>query len=242
MFIDKIKVQVTGGGGGRGCMSFLREKFVAYGGPNGGDGGRGGRVTFEATENEQNLNALRYKSHFEAKRGQHGMGKQCHGKAGDDVLVMVPIGTIVRDVEDDMKVVIDLDEDGATFIAAKGGEGGKGNMCFATSTNRAPRKTSDPTDGEYREYELELKIIADIGLVGYPNAGFHVAIPFPPGKRLKHRRLRANVPRYFDWEYNGATEMIYNRYYERRPNENRSEHYFNPDYIKNELLKNKHYK
>lgn len=171
MFVDKIKVQVTAGDGGRGCVSFLREKFVAFGGPNGGDGGRGGNVIFEATENEQNLNALRYKSHFEAKRGQHGMGKQCHGKAGADVVVKVPIGTIVRDFEDDMKVVVDLDEHGATFVAAKGGAGGKGNMHFATSTNRAPRKITDPTLGDYREFELELKIIADIGLVGYPNAG-----------------------------------------------------------------------
>ncbi len=170
MFVDRVTIKVQGGDGGSGCCSFRREKYIRFGGPDGGDGGKGGAVIIEATTSEENLNAFRYLNHYEAKRGQHGMGKQRHGKNAEDIVIYVPVGTIIKDVERD-EIVCDLDKAGARFVAARGGEGGKGNMHFATSVNQAPRKTTDPTEGEAFEYELELKIIADVGLVGYPNAG-----------------------------------------------------------------------
>ncbi len=171
MFVDRVKIKVSGGHGGHGCMSFRREKYVPKGGPDGGDGGHGGSVILEATEHEQNLNALRYLNHYDGGRGQHGMGKGRHGKNGDDVIIKVPVGTIVKDVELDHEEVFDLDEPGARFVAAKGGKGGLGNTRFVSSINRAPRQHTEGVPGEEHEYELELKTIADIGLVGYPNAG-----------------------------------------------------------------------
>ncbi len=171
MFVDRVKVKVRGGNGGRGCSSFRREKFIPKGGPDGGDGGNGGSVVFEATMHEQNLNALRYLSHYKGGTGQHGMGKGRHGKNGGHKVIKVPIGTMVKDLELDGEVIYDLDHEGDRFDAAKGGRGGRGNTHFSTSTNRAPRRADDGTEGEEHEYELELKIIADIGLVGYPNAG-----------------------------------------------------------------------
>src|SRR5690606_18737495 len=134
-------------------------------------GGDGGSVIFEATQNEQSLIALKYMNHYEGERGQHGMGKQCYGRAGKDVLVYVPVGTLVKDANDPASIVVDMDTPGQRFVAAQGGKGGFGNLRFASSVNRAPRQANPGLPGEERELELELKIIADAGLVGYPNAG-----------------------------------------------------------------------
>ncbi len=171
IFVDRVQVKVKGGDGGNGCISFRREKYVAKGGPDGGDGGDGGSVIFEATQNEQSLVALKYMNHYEGERGQHGMGKQRYGRAGKDVLVYVPVGTLVKDANDPASVLVDLDTPGQRFVAAQGGKGGFGNLRFVSSVNRAPRQANPGLPGEERELELELKIIADAGLVGYPNAG-----------------------------------------------------------------------
>ncbi|NQZ68058.1 MAG: GTPase ObgE [Lentisphaeria bacterium] len=177
MFVDKVKVKVRAGSGGNGCSSFRRERNLPKGGPDGGDGGNGGNVIFEANENNMNLNALKYLNHYEADNGEHGKGKQLHGHTGKDVIIYVPPGTCVKEFEDvdneyfELVFVADLDEHGSRYVAATGGNGGRGNMHFATSRNRAPRKCEEGTLGEEKEFELELKIIADVGLVGYPNAG-----------------------------------------------------------------------
>ena len=170
MFVDKAKITVKAGDGGNGCCSFRREKFVPKGGPDGGDGGPGGDVVFEPTESEQSLIDFRYTRHFTADRGPHGKGKDLHGRRADDIVLKVPLGTVVIDA-DTGEVIADLDTPGKCFIAAKGGRGGRGNARFATSTNRAPRQCEEGGEGEERELILELKTIADIGLVGYPNAG-----------------------------------------------------------------------
>ncbi|MCH2175400.1 MAG: GTPase ObgE [Lentisphaeria bacterium] len=171
MFVDRVKIKVRGGDGGHGCMSFRREKFVPKGGPDGGDGGKGGDVIFEATANEMNLNAMRYLNHYEGKNGQGGMGKNRHGKNGDDCIVKVPIGTVIKDIDFDLEIICDMTQNGQRYVAASGGHGGRGNTHFLTNTNRAPRRADEGIPGEERYLELELKTIADIGLVGYPNAG-----------------------------------------------------------------------
>ena len=170
MFVDRVKVKVRGGRGGHGCVSFRREKYVPFGGPDGGDGGNGGDVIFEASISEMNLNPLRYLNHYEGENGIGGMGKGRHGKNGKDKVVVVPPGTVVKDIETG-EIIFDLDKPGVRFTAARGGKGGRGNTHFVSSTNRAPRRKEDGTEGEAFEFELELKIIADAGLVGYPNAG-----------------------------------------------------------------------
>lgn len=171
MFVDRTKIMVKAGNGGNGCISFHREKFIAKGGPNGGDGGNGGDVILRATKAESNLVDLKFQQHCWAKHGEQGMGKQKHGKSADDLIVPVPLGTLVMDMENDYELLADLVNEGDTYLAAQGGKGGKGNMRFMTSTNRAPR-TATPGDlGEECTLFLELKTIADVGLVGYPNAG-----------------------------------------------------------------------
>jgi GTP-binding protein len=170
MFVDSATIRIKGGDGGNGCSSFRREKYVAKGGPNGGDGGPGGDVVFVADAGEQNLVDLVYNRHFAAKQGDHGSGNDQHGRRGEDIRIRVPIGTIVRDKASG-DILGDLDVAGAEVIAAKGGEGGKGNARFSSSRNRAPRERELGWPGEERELFLELKTIADIGLVGYPNAG-----------------------------------------------------------------------
>jgi len=169
-FVDEAKFYVKGGDGGNGCVSFRREKYVPRGGPNGGDGGDGGSVYLEADERKMSLLDFRYASHFKAERGQNGMGKDMHGRNGNDCFVKVPVGSVVKDAETGI-VLADLAEPGATCLAASGGRGGLGNSRFATSTNRAPRKATPGKPGQERWLKIELKLLADVGLIGLPNAG-----------------------------------------------------------------------
>ena len=171
MFIDKVKVNLKGGDGGNGCASFRREKFIPKGGPDGGDGGHGGDVVLVADTGQQSLVDFYYRRHYRAKNGENGRGRDQYGKGGKDIELHVPIGTIVKDIDDNLRILIDLDKHGKRFVIAKGGNGGRGNIHFACSTNRVPRECEPGTPGEIKNIELELKTIAEIGLVGYPNAG-----------------------------------------------------------------------
>jgi GTP-binding protein len=170
MFIDRAKIRVQGGNGGNGVTAFRREKFVPRGGPSGGDGGRGGDVWLVADDSLNTLLHLRYNPLHVAGRGRHGEGSNRSGKEGDDAIVRVPVGTQIFDpLTNDL--LCDLQEDGARWLAARGGRGGFGNAHFATSTNRAPRYHQEGSPGEEFEFQLELKLLADVGLVGFPNAG-----------------------------------------------------------------------
>ncbi len=170
MFIDRVKIRVASGKGGDGVTAFRREKFVPRGGPSGGDGGKGGDVWMEADESLNTLLHLRYNPEHRAERGRHGEGSNRHGKDSPDVVIKVPVGTQVFDAESE-ELLFDFTTSGQKFLAAKGGKGGWGNQHFATSTNRAPRYHYVGRTGEERELQLELKLIADVGLVGFPNAG-----------------------------------------------------------------------
>lgn len=169
-FVDEVKFFVKAGDGGNGCVSFRREKFVPRGGPNGGDGGRGGSVSLEADPRKHSLIDFRYRSHFKAQRGGNGQGSDKHGRSGKDFVILVPAGSVVKDAETG-QVLVDLIDPGQLFTAAHGGKGGFGNARFATSTNRAPRKATPGTVGEERWLKVELKLLADVGLIGLPNAG-----------------------------------------------------------------------
>ncbi|WP_416915994.1 MAG: GTPase ObgE [Roseicyclus sp.] len=169
-FLDLAKVYIRSGGGGGGCVSFRREKFVEFGGPDGGDGGRGGDVWAEAVDGLNTLIDFRYQQHFFAKNGQPGMGRQRTGKDGDDIILRVPAGTEILE-EDQETVVADLTEVGQRFLLAKGGNGGWGNLHFKTATNQAPRRANAGQEGVERTLWLRLKLIADVGLLGLPNAG-----------------------------------------------------------------------
>ncbi len=168
--MDRAKIYVKGGDGGNGCISFRREKNIPRGGPNGGDGGNGGSIILEATEGLTTLIDQVYTQHYKALRGRHGMGKLMHGKDGKDSVVKVPVGTIIYDA-DTGECLVDMDEPGMQFVAAKGGIGGKGNTYFKHSTNRTPRVAEKGEPGHERTLQLELKLVADVGLVGFPNAG-----------------------------------------------------------------------
>lgn len=170
MFIDRVKIHVKAGDGGDGVTAFRREKFVPRGGPSGGDGGKGGDVWMEADEGLNTLLHLRYNPEHKAERGRHGEGSNRHGKDSEDVLIKVPVGTQVFDVETN-DLIFDFTESGQRFLAAKGGKGGWGNQHFATPTMRAPKYNYTGRPGGERELQLELKLIADVGLVGFPNAG-----------------------------------------------------------------------
>ena len=169
-FIDEVRVFVKSGAGGNGCTSFRREKYVPRGGPDGGDGGDGGSVVMVADSDKVNLVDLFYHPHQRADRGQHGQGSGRHGKGAADLLVHVPPGTLVK-TERDGELLADLDELGARYVAAKGGRGGRGNARFASSTNRAPRRSDTGRPGEESWLWLELKVMADVGLVGFPSVG-----------------------------------------------------------------------
>ena len=170
MFIDRAKIRVKGGHGGNGVTAFRREKFVPRGGPSGGDGGRGGDVWIVADSSLNTLLHLRYNPEHTGERGRHGEGSNRSGREGEDVIVRVPVGTQVFDTSSG-ELLHDLAEDGSRWLAARGGRGGFGNARFATSTNRAPRYHQSGSEGEEHELQLELKLLADVGLVGFPNAG-----------------------------------------------------------------------
>ncbi len=170
MFIDRVKIKVSAGNGGDGVTAFRREKFVPRGGPSGGDGGKGGDVWMEADEGLNTLLHLRYNPEHRAERGRHGEGSNRHGKDSPDVVIKVPVGTQVFDAASE-DLLYDFTESEQRFLAAKGGKGGWGNQHFATPTNRAPKYHYTGRPGEEKELQLELKLIADVGLVGFPNAG-----------------------------------------------------------------------
>jgi GTP-binding protein len=170
MFTDEVTIRVKAGDGGNGCVSFRREAYVPRGGPDGGDGGDGGDVVLVADENVDDLGAFTFKPHLAAKRGQHGKGKLRTGARGQRATAAVPCGTVVRDAATGY-LLADLVEHGQRCVVARGGRGGRGNAAFKSSTNRAPRQHEDGGPGQERTVALELKVIADIGLVGYPNAG-----------------------------------------------------------------------
>lgn len=170
MFVDHVKIYVKGGDGGDGMVAFRREKYIAYGGPAGGDGGNGADVVFEVDEGLRTLMDFRYQKHFKAPRGEHGMSKNKHGKNAEDMVVKVPPGTVVREGEDG-PVIADLVEHGQRAIIARGGRGGRGNSRFATSQNPAPELSEKGEPGVEKNITLELKVLADVGLVGFPSVG-----------------------------------------------------------------------
>ena len=170
MFIDEAKIRVKAGDGGNGCMAFRREKFVPRGGPSGGDGGRGGDVWMESSERHNTLVHFRFNPEYKAERGRHGEGDKKTGRDGEGIVLKVPVGTIVYD-EDTGEIVHDFSHADEKVIIARGGRGGRGNAQFATSTHQAPREHEDGRPGEDRNFRLELKLLADVGLVGYPNVG-----------------------------------------------------------------------
>lgn len=170
MFIDEAEIEVFAGGGGHGCVSFRREKYIPKGGPDGGDGGQGGSVRIRAVTAVDTLLDFAGRHHWRAERGGDGSGRGMDGKNGEDIIIEVPTGTIVIDLDHDL-VIKDLDQPGQEIVVARGGRGGKGNRHFATATNQTPRFAEQGKDGQTRRLKLELKLIADIGLVGLPNAG-----------------------------------------------------------------------
>ncbi len=170
MFVDYVKIIIKSGDGGNGAATFRREKYVAAGGPDGGDGGKGGDIYFEVDPNSNTLIDFRYTKKFKAENGQNGSGSHRFGKSGEDLVVKVPIGTIVKDAETE-KVIVDMSKPGQKELILKGGRGGKGNSHFATSTRQAPRFAIDGEKGKEKEVILELKLLADVGLIGFPNVG-----------------------------------------------------------------------
>lgn len=169
-FLDRAKIHIKAGDGGNGSASFRREKYIEYGGPNGGDGGHGGDIIFRAVPNVNTLIDYRFQTNFKAERGENGGGKMCTGKSGEDMILQVPTGTVILSENEEFEYA-DLNMDGLEYRAARGGNGGWGNLHFKSPTNRTPRQANDGLPGEERTIVLRLKLIADIGLVGFPNAG-----------------------------------------------------------------------
>ncbi|HEV7776243.1 MAG TPA: GTPase ObgE [Luteibacter sp.] len=189
-FVDEANIKVLAGDGGTGCISFRREKFIPFGGPDGGDGGNGGSVWLVADEGINTLIDFRHQRSFKAPRGQGGMGSQMYGKGGDDIDIRVPVGTVITNVDTD-EIIGDLTVHGQRLKVAQGGRGGLGNIHFKSSVNRAPRKSTPGTPGEVRELKLELKLLADVGLLGFPNAGKSTFI----------RAVSAATPRVADYPF-----------------------------------------
>ncbi|NPA16705.1 MAG: GTPase ObgE [Aquificae bacterium] len=169
-FVDKAKIYVKAGDGGNGCVAFRKEKFVPMGGPSGGNGGKGGDVVMVADPRMTTLMDFKHRIHFKAERGQHGSGGNKHGRKGEDLIIRVPVGTVVKDAETG-ELIADLTEAGQKVVVARGGKGGKGNAAFKSSTNQSPDYAEEGQKGEERWIDLELKLLADIGIVGFPNAG-----------------------------------------------------------------------
>ena len=182
MFVDRVIIDVQAGRGGDGCVSFRREKYVPRGGPDGGDGGHGGSIIIRAQQGVNSLSALAHRKFWKATNGTHGQGANKHGRSGDDLLILVPLGTVVMDADEHF-VLKDLVHENDQLFAARGGKGGFGNSRFKSSTNRAPRQSTPGAEGEHRRLLLELKIIADVGLIGKPNAGKSTLL-----SRLTHAR------------------------------------------------------
>ena len=189
-FVDEAEITVHAGNGGSGCVSFRREKFIPFGGPDGGNGGAGGSVFLVADEGLNTLIDFRHERSFRAQRGENGMGRQMAGKAGEDKIIRVPVGTAIINVDTD-EVIGDLTHHGQVLKVAEGGRGGAGNVNFKSSTNRAPRKATPGTEGEVRDLRLELKVLADVGLLGFPNAGKSTFI----------RAVSAATPRVADYPF-----------------------------------------